>query len=158
MLLRSTKTTTNLRLHKQWLHIDAKGLILGRLATKIATLLRGKHKPSYTSHRDDGDYVIITNASKVALSGQKMSQKTYYWHTGYPGGIKSQTPKKILEKGKAPQLIILAVKRMLPKTSSLARKQLKHLFVYSEDTHPHQAQNPTTIDFASQNPKNTLTS
>ncbi|AZL15973.1 50S ribosomal protein L13 [Rickettsiales endosymbiont of Stachyamoeba lipophora] len=143
---------------KNWLVIDAEGLVVGRLASLIAKYLRGKHKASYTAHMDCGDYVIVVNADKVALTGNKGDRKdgaAHYWHTGYPGGIKKTTAGKILE-GKFPTRVLMnAVKRMLPKDSPLARKQLTHLFLYSGSEHPHQAQTPQVVDVAKFNSKNT---
>jgi large subunit ribosomal protein L13 len=139
---------------KQWVLIDADGLVLGRLASIVANRLRGKHLPSYTPHVDDGDHVIIINARKVKLTGRKLAQKVYHWHTGYPGGIKERTAGQILG-GRFPERVIeKAVERMLPKESPLARKQLGHLKVYAGAEHPHAAQNPKTLDIAAMNPKN----
>ena len=113
--IKQTKSANISTVDKKWLLIDAENIVLGRLATTVSNLLRGKHKPSYTPHVDCGDNVIIINADKVKLTGNKLNDKTYYWHTGYPGGIKSRTAKKILE-GKFPDRVIrLAVKRMIPK-------------------------------------------
>jgi large subunit ribosomal protein L13 len=139
---------------KQWVLIDADGLVLGRLASIVANRLRGKHLPSYTPHVDDGDHVIIINARKVKLTGRKLAQMVYHWHTGYPGGIKERTAGQILG-GRFPERVIeKAVERMLPKESPLARKQLGHLKVYAGAEHPHAAQNPKTLDIAAMNPKN----
>ncbi len=139
---------------KKWLLIDAEGLVLGRLAAVIATRLRGKHKPMYTPHIDTGDNVVVINADKVLLKGKKRTDKTYYWHTGHPGGIKSRTADKILD-GKYPTRVLeLAVKRMLP-SGSLARQQIKKLHLYAGGTHPHEAQTPEVLDVASMNEKNT---
>ena len=136
-----------------WILIDASGLVVGRLAALIATRLRGKHKPSYTPHMDDGDNIVVINAGDIVFTGNKRADKQYYWHTGYPGGIKSRTAEKILE-GKHPErLLQKAVERMLPK-GPLARKQLKNLKVYAGPEHPHAAQNPVKLDFAALNPKN----
>jgi len=116
--------------------------------------LRGKHRPDYTPHVDCGDQVVVINASKVKLTGRKLEQKTYHWHTGYPGGIKSRTAGKVLE-GKFPERVLeKAVERMLPKESPLARKQLTHLKIYVGGEHPHEAQNPETVDFKAANRKN----
>ena len=139
---------------KKWLLIDADGVVLGRLASTIAKYLRGKHKPSYTPHMDMGDNVIIVNAQKVELTGNKREDKTYYWHTGYPGGIKSRRAADILD-GKFPERVLMkAVKRMLPK-GPLAKRQLTNLRVYSGSSHPHEAQDPTKIDVKNMNSKNT---
>ena len=141
-------------IEKKWLLIDADGVVLGRLASIIAKYLRGKHKPSYTPHMDMGDNVIIVNAQKVELTGNKREDKTYYWHTGYPGGIKSRRASDILD-GKFPERVLMkAVKRMLPK-GTLAKRQLTNLRVYSGSSHPHEAQDPTKIDVKNMNSKNT---
>ncbi|MEE8370713.1 MAG: 50S ribosomal protein L13 [Sphingomonadales bacterium] len=140
-------------IEKKWLLIDAEGVVLGRLAARVATILRGKHKPSYTPHMDCGDNVIIINAEKIKLTGKKLSDKIYYRHTGYPGGIKSRTAGQILE-GKFPERVVSkAVQRMIPK-GPLGREQLRNLRVYAGAEHPHEAQSPEVYDFASENPKN----
>lgn len=139
---------------KNWVLIDAEGLVLGRLAALIATRLRGKHKSLYTPHMDCGDNVIVINADKVKLTGRKADQDSFYWHTGYPGGIKGRTFRERLE-GRFPERVIMkAVERMLPKESPLARRQLTHLHVYKGAEHPHAAQSPTPLDVAALNPKN----
>mgnify|MGYP002529908531 CR=1 FL=1 len=125
----------------------------GRDGTRFATLLGGKHRAGVTPHIDCGDHVIVVNAGKVALTGSKEEGKTYYWHTGYPGGIKSRTAAQILD-GKHPERIVnKAVQRMLPK-NTLARKQMTNLRVYAGPEHPHEAQNPKVLDIAAMNPKN----
>jgi len=139
---------------KKWVLIDAKGLVVGRLASLVAMRLRGKHLPIFTPHVDCGDNVIIINADKVVLTGRKRDQKVYYHHTGYPGGIKERTAKFILE-GRFPERIVeRAVERMLPR-GPLGRKQLGNLRVYKGSEHPHTAQTPVVIDIASMNRKNT---
>lgn len=139
--------------HK-WVVIDAEGAIVGRLASYVALRLRGKHKPDFTPHTDTGDHVVIINADKVVLTGNKLRDKTYYRHTGYPGGIKETTAGKILA-GKFPERVVeKAVERMLPKESPLARKQLGKLRVYAGAEHPHEAQKPELVDFKSMNRKN----
>ncbi|MEO0878884.1 MAG: 50S ribosomal protein L13 [Pseudomonadota bacterium] len=139
---------------KNWIVIDAEGLVVGRLASVIATRLRGKHKPAYTPHVDCGDHVVVVNADKVVFTGNKMTNKKFYWHTGYPGGIKERTMEKILT-GKFPTRVVTkAVERMMPKDSPLARRQMTHLRVYAGAEHPHEAQNPVVLDVASMNPKN----
>ena len=149
-----TYSTKTAEIEKKWVLIDAEGLVLGRLATIVANRLRGKHKPSYTPHMDDGDHVVIVNAEKVELTGRKRTDKTYYWHTGYPGGIKSRTADKLLD-GKHPERVIQkAVQRMIP-GGPLGRAQMKNLRVYAGPEHPHAAQNPETLDIAAMNPKNT---
>ena len=140
--------------HKKWLLIDAEGLILGRLAAIVATILRGKHKPMYTQHIDTGDNIIIINAEKVKLTGRKLEQKTYPWYSGYTSGLKDRPAKRIM-LGEFPQRIIEeAVKRMMPKDSPLARAQFSKLKVYKGPSHPHEAQTPEVLDIASRNPKN----
>jgi large subunit ribosomal protein L13 len=133
-------------IEKKWLLVDAKGKTLGRLASQIAKILRGKHKASYTPNMDCGDNIVVINAKYVHLTGKKMHQKIYYRHTGYPGGIKQRTAYEILE-GKHPTRVLnLAVRRMLPKESPLAREQLKNLYLYAGNEHLHQAQNPTPLE------------
>ncbi len=138
---------------KKWFLIDADGLVLGRMAAIIADILRGKHKPGYTPHVDCGDNIVVINAEKVALTGKKMTDKVYYWHTGYPGGIKSRTPEEILEGKNPADVIYLAVQRMLPK-NKLARTQIGNLKVYAGTSHPHEAQKPEPLDVAAMNRKN----
>jgi len=139
---------------KKWLLIDAEGLVVGRLASIIAMRLRGKHKPMYTPHMDTGDNIIVINADKVLLTGNKRKDKTYYWHTGYPGGIKSRTAEKILD-GKHPERVLeSAVRRMMP-DGPLAREQLSNMRIYAGAEHPHKAQKPEVLDVASMNVKNT---
>ena len=136
-----------------WYVVDGDGQIVGRLATQIATVLMGKHKPTYTPHADDGDNVIIINAAKVVLTGRKVQQKVYYHHTGYIGGIKERSARQILE-GKFPERVVeKAVERMMP-DGPLARRQLKNLRVYAGAVHPHEAQQPEAIDIAAMNRKN----
>jgi large subunit ribosomal protein L13 len=138
---------------KKWVLIDAKGLVVGRLASLIAVRLRGKHKPSYTPHVDCGDNVIVINADKVMLTGRKRDQKIYYHHTGFIGGIKERSAKSIME-GKFPQRIVeKAVERMLPR-GPLGRRQLGNLRVYAGADHPHAAQQPEPLDIAALNRKN----
>ncbi len=143
-------------IQKKWLVIDASGLVLGRLASVVAKILRGKHKPTFTPHMDCGDYVIITNAEKICLTGKKAALKDgkiYYRHTGFPGGIKETTAGKILE-GRYPERVIkLAVERMITR-NPLGAKQLSHLYVYAGEQHPHTAQQPEIYDFANMNVKN----
>ncbi|MBW1689813.1 MAG: 50S ribosomal protein L13 [Deltaproteobacteria bacterium] len=129
---------------KKWYLVDASNKILGRLASEIATILRGKHKAIFTSHMDAGDYVIVVNADKVALTGGKLDKKAYYRHSGYVGGLKKTTARQLFEK-KPEDLIRLAVKGMLPKTS-LGRRQLTKLKIYAGPNHPHQAQQPVNLE------------
>jgi len=129
---------------RKWHVIDADGLVVGRLATKVADILRGKNKAIYTPHTDTGDFVIIVNAKKVRFTGNKLEQKKYYHHTGYPGGIKMATAKEIMSETPE-KIIISAVRGMMPK-NKLAKTQLSKLKVYSGPEHPHQAQNPETLN------------
>lgn len=148
-----TFTATPGDIDKKWIVIDAEGVVLGRLAAIVATRLRGKHKPSYTPHMDMGDNVIVINAEKVQITGNKRD-KPNYWHTGHPGGIKSRTTGQILE-GKHPgRVVVQAVKRMLP-GNRLRRRQMSSLRVYAGPEHPHQAQQPEALDVKSMNKKNT---
>jgi large subunit ribosomal protein L13 len=141
---------------KKWIVIDAEGMVPGRLASIVANRLRGKHKPTFTPHVDDGDNVIIINAGKVAFTGKKFTDKKYYWHTGYPGGIKERTARAILE-GRFPERVMQkAVERMMP-GGPLSRRQMKNLYVYAEAEHKHEAQQPELVDIASMNRKNKRT-
>jgi len=138
---------------KKWVVIDAKGLVVGRLASVIAMRLRGKHKPTFTPHVDDGDNVIVINAAQVVFTGKKRQDKPYYWHTGYPGGIKERKAHQILD-GRFPERVVeKAVERMLPR-GPLGRKQLGNLRVYGGENHPHEAQQPAPLDVAALNSKN----
>ena len=137
---------------KKWLVIDASNAILGRLAVISANILRGKNKPEYTPNQDCGDNLIIINSDNIKLSGKKSTDKIYYRHTGFPGGIKSTTPS-ILLKNKPEEILKLAVKRMMPR-GPLAKKQLSKLKIYKGSSHPHEAQNPKIVDFARMNSKN----
>ena len=138
---------------KEWFVIDATDLVLGRLATFLALRLKGKHKPTYTPHVDCGDNFIVVNAEKVHLTGKKLTDKKYYRHTGYPGGIRMNTAEEILEGKKPQDLLKKAVKRMFT-NNPLGRAQLKNLYVYTGDKHPHEAQKPAALDFGAMNPKN----
>lgn len=138
---------------KKWYVIDATDLVLGRLASIVAKYLRGKHKPTFTPHMDCGDHIIVVNAEKVRLTGNKLSDKKFYWHTGYPGGIKERTLKQLLE-GKYPERVVFkAVERMITR-GPLGRQQMSALKIYAGSSHPHEAQNPQVLDVASMNPKN----
>jgi large subunit ribosomal protein L13 len=138
---------------KKWVLIDADGVVLGRLAAIVAKRLRGKHRPNFTPHVDCGDNIIVVNADKVHLTGKKLADKVYYWHTGYPGGIKSRTAGAILA-GKHPERVVVkAVERMIPR-GRLGRRQLGNLRVYAGPDHPHGAQKPEVLDVAAMNPKN----
>ena len=141
---------------KKWVVIDAENAVVGRLAAIVARRLRGKHLPGYTPHVDCGDNVIIVNADRVALTGRKREDKTYYWHTGHIGGIKQRTARQILE-GKFPERVIeKAVERMMP-DGPLARRQLKNLRVYAGPSHPHEAQQPEKIDIGAMSARNLRT-
>ena len=151
--MRTTFMANANNIERKWYVVDAEGKTLGRLSTEVAALLRGKHKPTFTPHVDTGDNVIIINAEKVQLTGNKR-QEYHYWHKGHPGGIKSRTKEDILE-GKHPERIVtLAVKRMLP-GNRLSRQIMTNLRVYAGSDHPHEAQSPEVLDVASMNPKNT---
>lgn len=140
-------------IERAWCVIDADGLVLGRLAAVIASRLRGKHKPLFTPHIDCGDNIIVINAEKVRLTGRKRADKVYYWHTGYPGGIKSTTAERILD-GKHPERVLIkAVERMISR-NPLGRAQMRKLHVYKGGEHPHEAQKPEVLDVAAMNPKN----
>ena len=141
---------------RKWLLIDAEEVVLGRLASIVAHLLRGKHKPIYTPHIDCGDHVIVINAGKVKLTGNKRANKVYYRHTGYPGGIRERTAGQILDGAHPERVLLKAVQRMVPK-GPLGRRQLRKLRVYSGTEHPHQAQEPERLDVAAMNPKNKRT-
>lgn len=138
--------------HK-WYLIDAEDLVLGRMAVEIADILRGKHKTMFTPHIDTGDNVIVINAEKVRLTGNKLSNKTYYWHTGHPGGIKERTAGQILSGNHPERVVEKAVRRMMPK-GPLARAQFKKLKIYAGAEHPHEAQKPEVLDIAARNSKN----
>ncbi len=140
-------------IERAWCVIDAEGLVLGRLAAVIASRLRGKHKPLFTPHIDCGDNIIVINAEKVRLTGRKRADKVYYWHTGYPGGIKGRTAEHILD-GKHPERVLIkAVERMISR-NPLGRAQMRKLHVYKGAEHPHGAQKPEVLDVAAMNPKN----
>ena len=131
-------------IEQNWYVVDAKGKVLGRLASQISMILRGKHKPIFTPHMDTGDFVIVVNAEKVKLNGKKLKDKKYYSHTGYPGGIKETTVEKLLAE-KPERVLIGAVRGMLPKTR-LGRQLIKKLKIYAGPDHPHTAQNPKVLN------------
>ena len=140
----------------KWVVVDADGVVLGRLASIVAMRLRGKHKPMYTPHIGCGDHVIVINAEKVHLTGKKLTDRKFYWHTGHPGGIKERTMGEILA-GRHPERVVeKAVERMVPR-GPLGRQQMRHLKVYAGPEHPHEAQQPTVLDLAGMNPKNKRT-
>ncbi len=148
-----TFSATPSDIDKKWILIDATGLVVGRLASVIAYRLRGKHLPTFTPHMDTGDNIVVINADKIALTGKKLDQRKFYWHTGYPGGIKDRTQRQILE-GKFPERVLQnAIRRMMP-GGPLSRQQLKNLRVYAGTDHPHEAQQPQVLDVASMNSKN----
>ena len=152
-LSKQTKPATPSTVEKKWHLIDADGLVVGRVATIIANILRGKHKPSFTPFIDCGDNVIVINADKVRFTGKKLDQKVYYKHTGYPGGIKGVTAGKVLD-GRFPERVLeKAVERMIPR-GPLGRVQMGNLRVYGGPDHPHEAQSPEKLDIAKMNRKN----
>lgn len=152
-LMKTTKSVNPADVEKKWVMIDAEGLVVGRVATIIASILRGKNKPSFTPHVDCGDNVIVINAGKVVFTGKKLSDKVYYKHTGYAGGIKETTPAKILE-GRFPERVLeKAVERMIPR-GPLGRQQMRNLRVYAGTEHPHDAQQAEMLDVGSMNRKN----
>ncbi|MDX1711400.1 MAG: 50S ribosomal protein L13 [Rhodovibrionaceae bacterium] len=138
---------------KQWFVVDAEDVVLGRLAAQVARVLRGKHKPTFTPHVDCGDNVVVINAEKVRLTGRKLDQKTFYWHTGYVGGIKDRTARDTLEGAHPERMIYKAVERMITR-GPLGRQQMKNLRVYAGADHPHEAQQPKVLDIGAMNPKN----
>ena len=148
-----TYTAKPADIQKKWILIDAEGVVLGRLASLVAMRLRGKHKASFTPHMDMGDNVIIINADKVQMTGKKRTDKIYYWHSGYPGGIKQRTAGDILEGNHPERVLTKAIQRMLP-GGPLSRQQMTNLRVYSGAEHGHEAQNPEIVDVKSMNPKN----
>jgi large subunit ribosomal protein L13 len=150
------KTTLSLKpaeVTKDWLLIDAEGVVLGRLAVVIANRLRGKHKPQFTPHVDCGDNVVVVNARKVRVTGNKADQAVLYFHTGYPGGIKGRSIRQRLDSRYPERVLEKAVERMITR-GPLQRKQMKHLYIYAGTEHPHDGQQPKTVDVAAMNPKN----
>jgi large subunit ribosomal protein L13 len=148
-----TYTAKPAEVEKKWLLIDADGLVLGRLASEIARRLRGKHKTIFTPHVDCGDNVVVINAEKVRVTGNKLQGRKYYWHTGHPGGIKERTIGQILGGSHPERVIYKAVERMVPR-GPLGRQQMSNLRVYAGSAHPHEAQQPEPFDFGARNPKN----
>ncbi len=140
---------------KNWYLINAENLVVGRLAAYISKILRGKNKPSFNTHIDNGDFIIVTNIEKIKFTGKKFNQKIYYKHTGHPGGIKSSTPATFTSKNKVSEILRLAVKRMLP-GGPLAKKQLTKLKIYQGDKHPHESQKIEELNFKTMNKKNTI--
>ena len=149
-----TKFVKKDQLTSSWYEIDAKNAVVGRLATIISKIIRGKNKPTYTPHMDDGDFVVVKNIEQIKFTGNKFQNKKYYKHTGHPGGIKETSPEKLIEK-KPGEILKLAVKRMLP-TGVLGRKQLTKLKIYSGENHPHASQNPKVIEIKKLNNKNII--
>jgi large subunit ribosomal protein L13 len=152
-MLKTTLSIKPAEVNKGWVLIDAEGVVLGRLAVVIANRLRGKHKPTFTPHVDCGDNVIVVNAGKVHVTGNKAEKSIFHFHTGYAGGIKGRSIRQRLE-GKHPESVLeKAVERMITR-GPLQRKQMKHLHIYAGATHPHDGQQPTLLDVAALNPKN----
>ena len=147
-----TKFVKNSEIKTEWYEIDAKDAVVGRLATIISKIIRGKNKSTYTPHMDHGDFVVVKNIEQIKFTGKKFQNKKYYKHTGYPGGIKETTPEKLFEK-KPSEALKLAVKRMLP-GGPLAKKQLTKLKIYKGSEHPHSSQNPKVIELSKLNNKN----
>lgn len=150
------KTTLSLKpaeAQKNWVLIDAEGLVLGRLAVVIANRLRGKHKPQFTPHVDCGDNVIVVNARKVHVTGKKAEQKIFYYHTGYAGGIKGRSVAQRLASNRPEQVVEKAVERMITR-GPLQRQQMRHLYVYADEAHPHDGQQPVKLDVGALNAKN----
>jgi large subunit ribosomal protein L13 len=152
-MLKSTPSLKPAEVIRNWVLIDAENLVLGRLATIVASRLRGKHKPQFTPHVDCGDNVVVVNAEKVRITGNKAEQSVFYYHTGYPGGIKGRSIRQRLESKHPERVLEKAVERMITR-GPLQRKQMKHLHVYGGATHPHEGQQPKTLDVAALNPKN----
>ena len=150
-----TKFIKKSEITSKWYEIDANNAVVGRLATVVSKILRGKNKATYTPHMDTGDFVIVKNIEKIKFTGSKFQNKKYYKHTGYPGGIKNITPQQLKEKNKSQDILKLAVKRMLP-GGPLAKKQLSKLKVYIGENHPHSAQNPEVIKIENLNNKNII--
>ena len=155
MRILMTKFVKKDQISSSWYEIDAKNAVVGRLATVVSKIIRGKNKNTYTPHMDHGDFVVVKNIEKLRFTGNKYKNKKYYKHTGHPGGIKEITPEKLNEKNKFADVLKLAVKRMLP-GGPLAKKQLTKLKIYSGENHPHSAQNPTTIELSKLNNKNLI--
>ena len=149
-----TKFVKKDEINSEWFEIDATGAVVGRLATIVSKIIRGKNKTTYTPHMDDGDFVVVKNIEHIKFTGKKFQNKKYFKHTGHPGGIKESTPEKLHEK-KPGEVLKLAVKRMLP-GGVLGKKQLTKLKIYSGDNHPHSSQNPKLIDLSKLNNKNII--
>ena len=152
-MLKTTPSIKPSEVTKGWILIDAEGVVLGRLAVVIANRLRGKHKPQFTPHVDCGDNVVVINAAKVKVTGNKLDQSVFYYHTGYPGGIKGRTIRSRLESKHPERVLEKAVERMITR-GPLQRAQMKHLYIYGGSEHKHDGQQPVTLDVAALNPKN----
>ena len=152
--MKNTYSAKPSEIQRKWCIVDAEGLVLGRMASIISMRLRGKHKPTYTPHMDCGDHIIVINADKIQLTGRKRTDKMYYRHTGYPGGIKSRTAGQILEGAHPERIVIKAIERMISR-NPLGTQQMRKLHVYAGANHPHEAQNPEILDIAVMNSKNT---
>ena len=152
-MLKTTASLSPFEVNKGWVLIDAEGLVLGRLASIIAGRLRGKHKPQFTPHVDCGDNVVVVNAEKVRVTGNKAEQSVFYWHTGFPGGIKGRSIRARLESEHPERVLEKAVERMITR-GPLQRRQMTHLHIYKGPAHPHAGQAPQPLDVAAMNPKN----
>tara|TARA_B000000609_G_scaffold12977_1_gene8051 strand:+ start:158 stop:619 length:462 start_codon:yes stop_codon:yes gene_type:complete len=150
-----TKFIKKSEISSDWIEIDATNAVVGRLATIITKILRGKNKNTYSPHVDHGDFVIVKNVEKIKFTGHKFQNKKYYKHTGYPGGIKEITPQKLSEKNRPEEILKLAVKRMLP-GGVLSKNQLRKLKIYQGENHPHSAQNPKILNVSKMNNKNLI--
>ena len=150
-----TKFIKKSEISSDWIEIDATNAVVGRLATIITKILRGKNKNTYSPHVDHGDFVIVKNVEKIKFTGHKFQNKKYYKHTGYPGGIKEITPQKLSEKNRPEEILKLAVKRMLP-GGVLSKNQLRKLKIYPGENHPHSAQNPKILNISKMNTKNLI--
>jgi len=153
-MMKTTKTAKPSEIEHKWYVVDAEGVVLGRMASQIAMRLRGKHKPMFSPNMDCGDNIIVINAEKVRLTGKKRSDDIFYWHTGYPGGIKERSKGQILDGDHPERVVQKAVERMLPKNGHLGRQVFTKLHVYAGSEHPHEAQKPEVLDIAAMNPKN----
>ena len=151
--MKATRSIKECEVKRDWMIIDAENLILGRLATIVAMRLRGKHKAYFTPHVDCGDHIIIINADKIALTGNKIDQKVFYWHTGHPGGVKGRSLRQILDSKHPERVVEKAIERMVPR-GPLGRDIMRKLRVYAGTSHPHEAQNPVKLDVAALNRKN----
>ena len=149
-----TKFVKKAEVENSWFEIDAKNAVVGRLATVISKIIRGKNKTTYTPHMDHGDYVVVKNIEHIKFTGKKFKNKKYYKHTGHPGGIKETTPEKLYDK-KPAETLKMAVKRMLP-GGALGKKQLTKLKIYLGDNHPHVSQNPKVVELSKLNKKNLI--